>query len=112
MGHQNFHVLSVAYDTGVQTASVTGTGSVAIPTMLNGVKPKYVVIGSYGLTQTDVVFISPQHSATAAAAATGFPLPVSSGNRVILNVIGYSHIGYDATGATGVSFNIVPLEDF
>ena len=108
MGLQNFPVLAIATDNGTQTTGVSGAGNIAIPTMEGGTKPKYVYIASYSATVTDVIYVSPQLSATNGAAATGFPLPVQSGNAIILNVTGYSHIGYDGNG----DFTVYPLEDF
>lgn len=112
MGLQNFPVLSIAPDNAVQTLNVSAVGNVAIPTMERGTLPKYVYICAYGGLATDVVFVTPKTSAADGASATGFPLPIQSNSGVILNVSGYSHIGFDRTGGNTADFTIVALEDF
>ena len=112
MGLQNFPVLSIAPDNAVQTLAVAAPGNVAIPTMENGVLPKYVYIVAYGGVATDVMFVTPKTSASDGASATGFPLPIQSNSGIILNVTGYSHIGFDDISGGSADFTIVALEDF
>jgi len=113
MGHQNFSVLSIAPDQAVQVGALSAAGSVAIPTTANGSLPKYVYCVAYGADLAETVFITPQIGAGNGTAATGFALPVRNSSSVVLNVSGYTYIGYDiSSGATSAYLTIVALEDF
>jgi hypothetical protein len=110
MGGLNFAAIRVGDGTGTHQTNVAAAGKIAIPTMEGGGAPKYVYVAALGGTDTNVISVSPTQD-TNGAIASGFPLsPI--GPPVILNVHGYSHIGYEDSGAGDSAIHLVPLEDF
>lgn len=112
MGIRNFDVISIGTD-GSTVQTVAAPGSVAIPTMLGGVLPKYLHIKAIlGATVADYISVTPDIAANNGAFATGFVLSSFYGDEIILNVHGYDFIGYAEVGAAGSSLQLTPLEDF
>ena len=112
MGLQNFPVLSIAPDNAIQELTITAPGTLVIPTMENGLKPKYVYIVAYGGVPSDVIFVTPRIGVAVGASATGFPLPIQSNSGVILNVTGYTNIAFDEISGNSADLTVVALEDF
>jgi hypothetical protein len=113
MGIRNFPVITIGTDTSLTVANISASGSVAIPTTHGGVGPKYLYIHSYGGTDnTAYISFTPDVAANTGTFATGFVMwAFEKGETIILNVHGYSHIGYDFLG-TNPDFQLTPLEDY
>jgi hypothetical protein len=112
MGIRNFAAISIGEQTGVRVASVAAAGKVAIPTMEGGVAPKFVHVCAVGGTSTNIISVSPTQD-TNGAIATGIPLSPLNPAGMILNVHGFTHIGYeDNGGGENTDLYIYPLEDF
>jgi hypothetical protein len=111
MGVKNFPVFSIGTVTAVQHA-VTGAGSEAIPTTEGGGTPKYLMVHAYGGTQTNVVLVGASvGTGVNVTLGNGFPLPVRNHGRVVLNVVGMTHIMVNVLGAADSFVQLVPLED-
>ena len=92
--------------------TVAGAGNVAIPTLINGDKPRYIwfqtAIGSASVVG-DAVTVSPEITAVNGNAATGVPIVIGAPG-LVLNVHGSAFIGYDfVSGGTNIELYIVPL---
>jgi hypothetical protein len=113
MGNRNFPVISIGEQTGTREATVGAAGKIAIPTMESGTKPKFLYCVAIGGTSTNIITISPTQD-TNGAEATGLALTPANPVGVILNVHGFTHIGFDeVTGGDGTTdLYLYPLEDF
>ena len=114
MGIRNFPVITIGTDTSLVQAVATA-GNVAIPNTEGGSGPKYLHIKAYGpstATLDDQITVTPDVAANNGAFATGFLLFPSRGDEIILNVHGYTHIGFDEVGAATSSIKLTPLEDY
>jgi len=111
---QNFPYITVGVNNSLTQATINTSGSDAIPTMTNGTKPKYLHIKCFAGDAGDTYTVSPRHGAVAGDDTKGFPLSMRGVSEVILNVTGYSHIGWDfVTGSVGNGHLMyTPLEDF
>jgi hypothetical protein len=81
--------------------------------MSNGALPKFlsltVVDGAVG----DWIVVSPQVAATNGAVATGFAMTTTgNSSSIILNVHGFSFIGYEDGAGAVCLLRLYPLEDF
>ena len=102
-GRLSLNIVKFAPEPGKRVAATSTGASVTLPTMLNGVLPAYVyLVASSGPTDDnvrgDIVTVSPEVGAVAGSIINGLPLVVGSAG-IILNVKGYTHIGYDYQGA-------------
>ena len=88
-------------------ATVSADDNIAIPTMANGERPKYVACMHTVASQTVRINFG-QSGATAVLDSTGFPVPPH--NVTIFDVTGFTH--YAIIGSATTSFTIVPLENF
>ncbi len=112
MGIRNFPVITVGTDTSTHQ-SVSGAGAVSIPNLQSGENPKFLRIKAYGGDAVeDFVSVTPDIAANSGVFATGMVLSLFYGDVVILNVHGYSHIGFDIQGTGGGTIDLAPLEDF
>lgn len=112
MGKRDFEYISIGVEQGVTTGVIAAAGNIAIPTMSNGSLPKFLALVLVDGALGDWIVISPQVAATNGALATGFAMNAVVNNRLILNVHGFSHIGFeDGVGAVCL-LNLYPLEDF
>jgi hypothetical protein len=111
MGKLNFPVISIGDKTGTVELNVAAAGKIAIPTMENGALPKFVHVVLMGATG-QLVAVCPTVDANGAA-ATGLPLSTDNPEGIILNVHGFSHIGFEDIAGAGTSdLYLYPLEDF
>lgn len=104
-------------NTSVTVKWMTGPG--VIPDDLNavwllgGVMPKFVLIATARGVVGDAITVSPQVGDVDGASSSGIPLVNGASNRIILNVHGYTHIGFDNVGANvNNDLFIIPLADF
>jgi hypothetical protein len=110
MGIRNFPVISLGFNGGTLVSPAGATPGVEpIPTMMSGVAPKYVAITVTGGAAAAFVVVTPSTGANGAI-ATGYPI-ITGSKPLILNVHGYSDIGYEASAAS-MTLRIHPLEDF
>ena len=114
MSIDNFHVISIGTHTSTSSGLITGSSSMAIPTMENTSLPKFVHIRAFGGAAGDLISVAPDTSAAGGTFANGFVMSGINSDEIILNVHGYSHIVFDeiAAGAGGTSIQVTPLEDF
>ena len=110
MGIRNFQAFSISPLEGFFVSPTDATpAAVALPTMANGEKPKFVYIAVMNGTPFDYVVITPSHGGDG---DNTLGLPLVTGNEgITLNVHGFSHIGYEAVGV-GMRLYVYPLEDF
>lgn len=110
MGKSNFRYITLdpLRATG---ATIAAAGIASVPTLTNGSKPKYLRCNINGAVPGNAIFVTPKTLAENGTAATGFPLSHRGAASVILNVWGYSHIGFDVQGG-GSNISLVPLADF
>ena len=112
MGKLNFPVIHIGVANGTATAAISAAGKIAIPTMESGALPKFLRIVAMGPTAETLVSVSPTQDANGSF-ATGLPLNTSRPEGIILNVHGFSHIGYEDDGGAGdAKLYLYPLEDF
>ena len=112
MGKYNFDFVRTEPNQGSQQATIVAPGNLAIPPLDSTLLPKFLLCVVSGGTAGAAVAISPQVAATNGAVATGIPLVIGGNSSIILNVMGYSHIGFeDIQGAT-CNLNLIPLSDF
>lgn len=111
MGLSNFAYITPGNATSDANV-VAGPEFNTIPTMNNGLRPKYIRLSVIAGAIDNVIFVTPKTSATVGSAATGFPIPRFSSQAVILNVFGYTHLGLDQQGNGASSIIMTPLEDF
>jgi hypothetical protein len=109
MGIRNFPCISPGDKLGVNQ-SVAAAGQKAIPVMGNGALPKFLYVLATG-PAGGLMSVSPTIGANGAF-ATGLPLFFDNPIGVILNVHGFTHIGYEDDGATVGTLWLTPLEDF
>jgi hypothetical protein len=112
MGIRNFPLISIGVEQGVTTAAIAAPGNIAIPTMTNGDSPKFLALTVVDGVAGDWIVVSPQVAATNGVLATGFAMNAISGNTIILNVHGFSHIGFEDGAGVVCQLNLYPLEDF
>lgn len=112
MGIRNFPVISIGSETASQQLLVAAPGNIAIPTMKNGSLPKFLHCSAHTGASSNVITVSPETAATDGDNTTGFPLAVLGNNSVILNVHGFSFIGFDEIGDGTSTLQLYPLEDF
>lgn len=98
---------------GAKTTRVAATGSaddgVAMPTMANGERPRYVyVCHDGGTTETEVLFINFGASTVTVLVTNG--LMLSAHHPLVIDVSGFTHFAVIAA-ATATSFSITPLEN-
>ena len=112
MGIRNFPYITIGVQQGTTTAAIAAAGNAAIPPMTNGTLPKFLALTVVDGAVGDWIVVSPQVAATNGTLATGFAMNAVVDNTIILNVHGFSHIGYeDGVGAVCL-LNLYPLEDF
>jgi hypothetical protein len=112
MGIRNFKTISIAPGT---VGTVTGIGAPLIPTLPNGDRPKFLWVHvSPGTASGNVIFVTPNATAAGGSAVTGFAIYADNNRGIILNVHGYSHLGYQKSAGSDSSsrINLIPLEDF
>ena len=110
MGIRNVPVVSLGATQGTRADNVAASPSlVALPTMTNGAKPKYVMCKVTGGSAGGYIAICPTDG-SAGGIATGLPL-VTGGDPIIFNVHGFSHIGTEGSAAD-MELHLYPLEDF
>ena len=110
MGH-NFHVFKLEPNGAVELTVTTAGSSVAIPTLANGVKAKFVHLRCHSGAAT-LITLSPELSATFPTLTNGFPMKITDDVGVIIDVTGFSHIGARAETASDSILNVQPLSNF
>jgi hypothetical protein len=112
MSIDNFHVISIGTDQGDQELTISAPGWIAIPTMSSGIAPKFLHISIHSGTVTNVITVTPDIDENNGSNLTGFALCQNGFAAVILNVHGFSHIGFDEIGDGTSGLQLYPLEDF